>query len=83
MLSEEALGALLITRSAYIDQPEYGIPDFRNIIEAHTPEGSPERAEWLAHQPVDCSDASRRGFKVFQAAQPSETVENEDWDVED
>jgi hypothetical protein len=49
MLSEEALGALLIARSAYIDQPEYGIPDFRNVIEAHTPEGSPERAEWLAH----------------------------------
>lgn len=48
-LSEEALGALLIARAAYIEQDDYSIPDWHNAIEAHTSENSPERAEWMAH----------------------------------
>ncbi|KAJ7874180.1 hypothetical protein B0H14DRAFT_2569361 [Mycena olivaceomarginata] len=45
--SETALGALLIARSAYIDN--YEIPDWQAVIETHTTEGTPERAAWLAH----------------------------------
>ncbi|KAF8146814.1 hypothetical protein K438DRAFT_1780555 [Mycena galopus ATCC 62051] len=48
-LSETALGAILIARSAYIETDDYGIPDWQAVIETHTAEGTPERAAWLAH----------------------------------
>ncbi|KAJ7801339.1 hypothetical protein B0H14DRAFT_2615376 [Mycena olivaceomarginata] len=154
MLSEEALGALLIARSAYIDQPEYGIPDFRNVIETHTPTvlSTPSLFDLLNDTDIAPQDVDREALEkslfdqpdpydldetdrvnaaisadqpdappsvqrssihwavadyvrldspvlaklisagkkgepgapeVVQAAQPSETVENEDWDVED
>ncbi|KAJ6575878.1 hypothetical protein B0H10DRAFT_1963693 [Mycena sp. CBHHK59/15] len=45
-LSETALGAILIARSAYIETDNY---NWQAIIETHTAEGTPERAAWLAH----------------------------------
>ncbi|KAJ7464248.1 hypothetical protein B0H11DRAFT_2240645 [Mycena galericulata] len=48
-LSEEALGALLNARTAFIEQPDYSIPDFHNVIEAHTAKDSAERTAWLKH----------------------------------
>ncbi|KAJ7664837.1 hypothetical protein B0H14DRAFT_2658593 [Mycena olivaceomarginata] len=35
-LSETALGALLIARSAYIEDASYGISDFVAVIKTHT-----------------------------------------------
>ncbi|KAJ7898954.1 hypothetical protein B0H14DRAFT_3424289 [Mycena olivaceomarginata] len=48
-LSETALGALLIARSAYIEDANYEISDFVAVIDTHTTEGTPERAVWSAH----------------------------------
>ncbi|KAJ7889095.1 hypothetical protein B0H14DRAFT_3127085 [Mycena olivaceomarginata] len=48
-LSEAALGAILIVRSAYIETDSYEIPDWQAVTETHTTEGTPERAAWLAH----------------------------------
>ncbi|KAJ7697615.1 hypothetical protein B0H17DRAFT_1197279 [Mycena rosella] len=54
-LSEEALGALLLARSAYIDQAEYTIPDWHNVIEAHTKADSPERAACVDREALEKS----------------------------
>ncbi|KAK7057889.1 ribonuclease H-like domain-containing protein [Favolaschia claudopus] len=48
-LSESAHGALLVARDAFIEQQDYGIPDFKSVVETHTVEGTPERAAWDAH----------------------------------
>jgi hypothetical protein len=48
-LSDTALGAILIARSAYIGVNDYSIPDFQAVIETHTDEGTPERTAWMAH----------------------------------
>ncbi|KAJ7881261.1 hypothetical protein B0H14DRAFT_2565842 [Mycena olivaceomarginata] len=48
-LSETALGAILIARSAYIETDSCGSPDWQAVIETHTAEGTRERAAWLAH----------------------------------
>lgn len=52
-LSEAALGALLNARTAYIEEPDYAVTDFQNVIGSHTTDGSAERIAWLAHiQPL-------------------------------
>ncbi|KAJ7867905.1 hypothetical protein B0H14DRAFT_2572630 [Mycena olivaceomarginata] len=43
------LGALLIARSAYIEDANYEISDFVAVIDTHTTEGTPERAVWSTH----------------------------------
>ncbi|KAJ7449348.1 hypothetical protein B0H11DRAFT_1928693 [Mycena galericulata] len=48
-LSGEALGALLNACTAHIERPDYSIPDFHNVIEAHTAKDSAERTAWLNH----------------------------------
>ncbi|KAJ7689534.1 hypothetical protein B0H14DRAFT_2652742 [Mycena olivaceomarginata] len=48
-LSETALGALLIARSAYIEDASYEISDFVAVIETHATDGTPERTAWSAH----------------------------------
>ncbi|KAK7029203.1 hypothetical protein R3P38DRAFT_3516264 [Favolaschia claudopus] len=48
-LSESALGALLVARETFIEEETYKIPDFKDVVETHTVEGTPERVAWDAH----------------------------------
>jgi hypothetical protein len=48
-LSKEALGTLLTARTAFIEQADYSIPDWVNVVDLQTAEGTEERAAWSAH----------------------------------
>ncbi|KAJ7361098.1 hypothetical protein DFH08DRAFT_800487 [Mycena albidolilacea] len=75
MLSKEALGVLLTACLAYIDQPEYGIPDFHNQCV--------KKRIYLAKLISAGKKGGPGALEVAQVMQPLETAENEDWDVED
>ncbi|KAJ7330478.1 hypothetical protein DFH08DRAFT_1022764 [Mycena albidolilacea] len=48
-LAFEALGTLLTARTAFIEQADYSIPDWVNVVDLQTAEGTEERAAWSAH----------------------------------